>query len=548
MRKLPLQETDLEPHQIREQLSRIQLNDEVKSSEVLLHFLQFVVEETLAGRVLEIKEYTIGIHALGRPNNFNPQLDAIVRIHAGRLRRLLYQYYSGPGKNDPIRIEMPKGAYVPVFTSNDFLPVTPFSSTAPYQEAKIPENARTEPIITDKRKKLTIAVLPFQNLSEDSQKDHFANGLGELLSTDLSRFQGISVVSYYSTRRCASLHSDIGKLSATLGAHYILTGSVRFSQDNIRMNVQLIFAETGEQIWAASYNRDLTPVNLNDITDQIIGQVASNVAGYYGIITHEMAKASQIQRSNVLGVYDAVYWYYYHHKEYNLAASEKAKTALELAVSADPEYALAWAILGELVLDDYLLGISGKEVIKTGFEYARTAIRLDRHCQHAYQTLAWAHLLSHDRIGCVSAMEECFALNPNATNVIGWKGLCFILIGDYERGKELTVRAIQHNLFYPWCYNLSMALYYFWNKEYAEALLWAQKINMPAVPTDRLIRIAILGQMNNREKAGELVEELNQLWPAIKQEVKPFLRRFILHEEMVDHLIEGLKAGGIRLK
>ena len=83
--------------EIREQLNRILSTPAFKNSRVLSGFLEFVVEETLAGRDQEIKEYTIGVHVLSRDSDFNPQLDAIVRIHAGRLRRALKEYYHETG-------------------------------------------------------------------------------------------------------------------------------------------------------------------------------------------------------------------------------------------------------------------------------------------------------------------------------------------------------------------------------------------------------------------------------------------------------------------
>ena len=100
---------------IREQLGRILSSPSFRSSSILSGFLQFVVDETLAGRSNDLKEYTIAINALSRNNKFNPQLDAVVRIHAGRLRRALHEYHYQWGNADPIRIEIPKGSYVPQF-------------------------------------------------------------------------------------------------------------------------------------------------------------------------------------------------------------------------------------------------------------------------------------------------------------------------------------------------------------------------------------------------------------------------------------------------
>jgi len=82
----------------------------------LCRFLQFVVEETLAGRSSSVKEYTIGAVVFGRGAEFSPRTDPIVRVQARNLRVRLERYYAGPGADDPLRIELPKGAYVPVFS------------------------------------------------------------------------------------------------------------------------------------------------------------------------------------------------------------------------------------------------------------------------------------------------------------------------------------------------------------------------------------------------------------------------------------------------
>src|SRR5215510_11403307 len=102
---------------VRNQLSKILSSQEFTNSHVVSRFLEFVVEEALAGRANEIKEYTIGVKALGKSADFNPQFEAVVRIHAGRLRRMLREYYNGNGSSDLLLIDIPKGSYVPAFKS-----------------------------------------------------------------------------------------------------------------------------------------------------------------------------------------------------------------------------------------------------------------------------------------------------------------------------------------------------------------------------------------------------------------------------------------------
>jgi len=105
------------PHEdeIRQQLYRILHSAAFRDSLRLTRFLAFVVEATLAGNAERIKAYTIAVEALGRSTDFDPQADPIVRVEAGRLRGALARYYSGAGRNDPLVMDLPRGAYVPTF-------------------------------------------------------------------------------------------------------------------------------------------------------------------------------------------------------------------------------------------------------------------------------------------------------------------------------------------------------------------------------------------------------------------------------------------------
>src|SRR5215213_5811144 len=101
--------------EIRAVLARVLASPPFQSAPQLAVFLTFVVEKRLAGEAASIKGYTIATQALGRPEDFDPQADPIVRVEAGRLRRVLAAYYEGPGRADPVRILVPRGGYVPSF-------------------------------------------------------------------------------------------------------------------------------------------------------------------------------------------------------------------------------------------------------------------------------------------------------------------------------------------------------------------------------------------------------------------------------------------------
>ena len=100
---------------VNDQLARITNSPPLVSSPSLCRFLRYIVEETLAGRASGIKEQVLGLEVFDRGQDFNPRLDPIVRVQARNLRSRIAKYYEGPGAGDPIRIELPKGTYIPVF-------------------------------------------------------------------------------------------------------------------------------------------------------------------------------------------------------------------------------------------------------------------------------------------------------------------------------------------------------------------------------------------------------------------------------------------------
>ena len=112
--------TTISSEKLKVQLERILTSSEFMSGKRLGQFLRYVVEQALNGQSGSIKQYTVAVDAFGYGADFDPQSNPIVRIEAQRLRRALDQYYYSQGIEDPIRIDIPKGSYVPTFSENSF--------------------------------------------------------------------------------------------------------------------------------------------------------------------------------------------------------------------------------------------------------------------------------------------------------------------------------------------------------------------------------------------------------------------------------------------
>ena len=514
---------------IREQLNRILTSPGFRNSSVLSGFLEFVTDETLKKNVQSIKEYTIGVHVLSRNSDFNPQLDSIVRINAGRLRRALNEYYNTLGRKDEIRIDIPKGSYVPVFQPQ-------------YVIEQVEINNKVKPT----RNRPAVAVLPFRNISRDASRDYFADGLGEQLTTELSRFQNLAVVSYYSARHVGGKTTDIKEAALLLGAKYILTGSIQHDAKHLHIGVQLVLGDNGEHVWANSFERSNSASGLFEIQHEIVRNILTAIGGYYGAITRDVMKIPLGNQANSMEIYDAVFWYYHYQKVFSREVYEKAILSLQAAVKEDPQYALAWAMLGELYLDDKAMEFQQIEnPTEEGLQCARRAVSIDPNCQHGYMALAWIHLFHHNRQASLKAADQAMALNPNSADVIGAMGFVYVCAGEFEKGFELLDDSLQHNPFCPWWYIIGFVFYFLHKREYENALLWVERINRPDLFWDPMMKACALGHLNRPVEAAKQLELLMQVLPDAGSQVKAITESFLLSLDLNKEILEGLEKAGL---
>src|SRR3954451_17775155 len=129
--------SDIPPTEaIRAALERIVSSPQLESSPSLCRFLRYVVEETLAGRGGQIKEYSLGAEVFARGDDFDPRIDPIVRVQARNLRARMAKYYEGPGADEAVLIDLPKRTYVPVFTCRASADAAPHAEDVPRESGE----------------------------------------------------------------------------------------------------------------------------------------------------------------------------------------------------------------------------------------------------------------------------------------------------------------------------------------------------------------------------------------------------------------------------
>jgi len=516
------------------QLKKIFLCPAFSVSDILRRFLTYITEETLKGRSNTIKEYTIAVNVLNKPISFKPQHDAIVRIHAGRLRRALNYYYKEQGNSDPIEISVPKGSYIPVFGE-----MSEFELKQEPDPVLIPKKNLSDAV--------TIAIMPFRTFETDISRQAFADSLGQQLSAEFGRFSDFSVISYYTTQQLTSRNKEIQDVASHFGAQYVITGTVQFEPRRLRVAVQLTATDTGAQIWTELYSRNFSPSNLFEVADDIITCVIAVLADFNGMIIQQVIKGQAKCKSGKSGS-TMLSWYYDFYSRFNLEAFKKAYAAMESAVEQDPSNEIAWAFLGELSLLAFLFNQSTREnPLILGLRCARTSLKINPLSVQGHITLGLANIFLNNKQDAVDALEYALQLNPNASGFKGVIGCLMIAVGEYNRGIGLIRKSIELNKSFPSFFSLFIGIYHFKLREYPMAYQQVERMGLPDLILIKILRISILSEMGRTAEADELMETLkvnplNKTWIS-----KEYISRLFIDQSLVEQLYKGLKSANIPL-
>ena len=255
----------------------------------------------------------------------------------------------------------------------------------------------------------SIAVLPFENLSRDSDNAYFAEGIQEEILTRLANIGDLKVISRTSTQRYQSKPRDLGEIAKQLGVANILEGSVQKAADQVRVNVQLINAQTDSHLWADSYDRKLT--DIFSVESEIAKGIA---AALQAKLTGREEQALAVKPTNNPEAYDA----YLRGLAFDARTmARQASDSYARAVQVDPNFALAWARLSRA--EGYLYFGSndntGRDAAKRALENAQ---RLEPNSSESLLALGYyQHLVLRDNALAKTTFERVRKLSPSSSDV-----------------------------------------------------------------------------------------------------------------------------------
>jgi len=310
----------------------------------------------------------------------------------------------------------------------------------------------------------SIAVLPFENLSEDKANAYFADGIQEEILIRLSRIGDLKVISRTSTQRFRSSTEDISQIAKQLGVANILEGTVQKAADHVRVNVQLIDAESDSHLWAERYDREL--IDIFAVESDIAAKIAEALQARLSGAERRAISAQPTTNTEAHELYlkGRHLW-----RNFFAPGYEKVRDYFQQAVELDPSYASAYAGLSLYYSFGAANGILPPDVWPQAETAANKALELDETLGEAINSYAAVELYyKRNWPAAERAFHRGAELNPNFADIRHHYGLCLVLFGHGDEALRQVERANQIDPFFPGL-QLHTGRIYFFLRDYDRA-------------------------------------------------------------------------------
>jgi len=390
--------------------------------------------------------------------------------------------------------------------------------------------------------KPSLAVLPFTNMSGDPEQEYFADGITEDIITDVSKISGLFVIARNSSFTFKKQNVDIKDVGKKLGVRHVLEGSVRKVGMRVRINVQLIDAETGGHIWADRYDRDLADIFVvqDEVTQKIVQILEVTLTG------------SERARSQARGKVNAeAYDYLIRAKscilEFNAPALIEARSLLERVIEIDAGLAPAYALLSIACSTEYVNALNSRTAsgLEQALALARKACEVDPLEPASHHALAIALMWLRRLDEAEGAARRAIELDPNSSASHGALGNVLDFAGRREQALELLQRALRLDPeFNIWMHAVGRIQFVLGRYDEAEATFKRRLIHMPKSDVTRAFLASLYGHTDRPDEARKIWGELMALNPQYTIEhtlrVLPYL-----NPAPLEKFVQGLRKAGL---
>ena len=417
----------------------------------------------------------------------------------------------------------------------------PHSDATPVSEVSLaPDSA---PATTAKP---AIAVLPFDNLSGDPERDYFGYGMTEDLIRLLARNRWLTVISRHSTVAFKGLSHDVRQIGEALGVRYILVGSVRKTTELVRITAELVRASDGTQLWAETY--DLPLSDIFDIQEEMARQIAATIEPELARVEQQLAARKAPDSLDAWDCFQRGLWNLWG---FTSPGFESANDFFRRAIEIDPGFARAYGALSYVHVQQALYDEPADRPARlaTALQLARASLELDERDCFCHCALGRALCLVQENDEAYAAIEQAIDLNPSFAQAYFAQGFNVLWAGRPIDAESLLDRAtmLSPRDSHLWSFHHVRAWAHFSLAEYDLAAEFARRATRQPNVTYRAFATlaASLGNGGNTAEGETVAEELIRRKSGYTGETARQELFFCKDAGFMDRYVDGLKAAGI---
>ena len=385
----------------------------------------------------------------------------------------------------------------------------------------------------------SIAVLPFKNLSGDAEQEYFSDGITDDIITYLSRFHDLLVIASNTVFTYKGKNVDVKTVGQELGVHYVLEGSVRKAGEQVRINAQLIDAETAQHLWAERYDRELK--DIFSVQDEIVNTITGTMAVKVGDAERRRVRGHSTEN---MAAYDYVLRGRELYTKVSRSSNAKAREMYRKAIALDPDYAAAYVNLGWTYQTAISYGWTEfpDAALQQAHDLAQKALSIEE-SSSARALLGTGYRYRGQLELAAEELDKAIELNPNDPLSHHYRGPILVYLGRTDEAIQALETALRFNPNMTTGGLMHLGLAYYMKGRYDDAVRHLER-SVGKYPKEVFLHIALAAAYAQADRSADAQREVE-----IVMKLHPFFQvesygRAYRNPDDLKHIHEGLRKAG----
>ncbi|MEL6361564.1 MAG: winged helix-turn-helix domain-containing protein [Pseudomonadota bacterium] len=393
-----------------------------------------------------------------------------------------------------------------------------------------------------------LIVLPFRSLSTQDGDQSIADGFSEEITSNLTRFRNLRVLSQLTGRHIQESRMDHMEVAQHYGVDFVLEGSLRRSPERLRVTIQVSDANSGEIALMEQFDRSAQPQDIFDLQTEIGLLTAGRVGSQHGDLGTRIRRRAASGQTQTWDVYTAVSKFYEFYKTYDPGLHLELRDTLPSLLQADHGSSDGWAAYAHILLEErryHLNERPGVDPPQLALASAQRGVDCDPQSGFARMVLALCQFHTGDLASFRDSADRALKLNPGHADILAEIGHCHAFLGDFDRAIPLLDRAIDLSPIHPGWYHYAHAWRFALGDFWQAALLEIEKVPMKGFPGYHAHLAWFHAELGNLKEAEADRDELLSILPDFEKDMPDEIEFNCFNGPLVQKALDGWRKIGL---